>query len=82
MDTTLADSRDHDPLFGISDGESFVGYAIPYQGNYYGSSPCFNIEGDIINGVLTNIPSFIDPNSIVTSRSYSSEVKLQIRPCN
>ena len=68
MDTTLAVSRDHDPLFGIAKWwESFVGYAIPDQGNYYGSSPCFNIEGDIINGVLTDVPSLIDPNSMVTS---------------
>ena len=26
MDTALADSGDHDPTFGISDGTSFVGF--------------------------------------------------------
>jgi len=26
MDTVLADSGDHDPIFGISDGTSFVGF--------------------------------------------------------
>ena len=34
MDTTLADSRDHDPSFGISDGKSFVGIQIPDKRTY------------------------------------------------
>ena len=80
MDTAFADSRDHDPSFGISDGESFVGFLLLDQTNYHASSPCFNIEADIVNGVLTNVPSFTNSDSLVTSRSYSSEIKVQIRP--
>jgi len=26
MDTVLADAQDHDPIFGISDGNSFIGF--------------------------------------------------------
>jgi len=28
MDTTWADASDHDPSFGISDGENFIGFII------------------------------------------------------
>ena len=79
MNTTLADSRDHDPLFGISDGNSFVGFIIPDQGNFRNRPPCFSYEGDNINGTLSNTIFNID-GLYVTSRLYSSEVKMQIRP--
>ena len=78
MDTGLADGGDHDPLFGISDGRSFVGFHIPDNGNYPTLSPCFSFEGDKDTGVLTN--RSLGSGPLVTSRSYSSEVKLQIRP--
>ena len=82
MDTALADSRDHDPSFGISDGKSFIGYAISDQGNYHNNSPCIKNEGDIVDGALPDVPwaHWAASNSSVTSRSYSSEVELQIRP--
>ena len=81
MDTALADSRDHDPSFGISDGKSFVGFILSDHRNYYEGPPCKISEGDIVDGVL-DLPwaSWAATNSSVTSRSYSSEVKLQIRP--
>ena len=76
MDTKLADNSDHDPSFGVSDGKSFIGFLPPDKGNY-NRSPCLSHEGDagsvLTNGVLGNAP-------VVKSRSYSSEVKLQIRP--
>ena len=78
MDTALADGGDHDPSFGISNGNSFVGFQISDKANYPDVSPCFYHEGDNANGVLTNGKSGIGP--LVTSRSYSSEVKLHIRP--
>ena len=78
MDTALADGGDHDPLFGISDGKSFVGFQIPDKDNYPRLSPCYRYEGDNASGVLTNGSFGIGP--LVTSRSYSSEIKLQIRP--
>ena len=79
MDTALPDSRDHDPVFGISDGKLFVGFQIPDKGNYHSHSPCFATEGDNVGGVLKNTKDN-HATPLVTSRSYSSEVKLQIRP--
>jgi len=35
MDTTWADSNDHDPHFGISDGERFIGFYVPDKSNYH-----------------------------------------------
>ena len=79
MDTALADGGDHDPSFGISDGKSFIGYVIPDPRNCQDKSPCRKKEGDIVDDILTDI-SGGDSTALVTSRSYSSEVELQIRP--
>ena len=78
MDTALADSGDHDPSFGIGDGKSFVGFQIPDKGNYGNTSPCRRDEGDDVSGILTNENHANGP--LVTSRLYSSEIKVQIRP--
>ena len=78
MDTALADGGDHDPIFGISDGKSFVGFLIADKGNYPTHSPCYSFEGEDVIGILTNRKA--GTGSLVTSRSYSSEIKLQIRP--
>ena len=40
LDTVWADSRDHDPFFGVSDGEKFVGFRVVDKGNYAGP-PCY-----------------------------------------
>ena len=80
MDTTLADSRDHDPTFGISDGKSFVGFHVPDKGNYHNRPPCYPIEGDNVNGILSNAIHHNNVGLYVTSRLFSSEVKMQIRP--
>ena len=45
MDTVLADSNDHDPTFGISDGTSFIGFRTVDKDNYHNHSPCFYTEG-------------------------------------
>ena len=67
MDTALADSRDHDPSFGISDGESFIGFIISDQRNYNDSSPCKISEGDIVEGVLDSPwESWTTSNPVVT----------------
>ena len=54
MDTTFADSGDHDPTFGISDGTSFVGYYVVDKGNYASQVPCYKHEGDIIDNIRTS----------------------------
>ena len=48
--------------------------------NYQYGPPCLKNEGDIVDGVLTDIHWGYFNSSVITSRSYSSEVKLQIRP--
>ena len=40
MDTVLADSSDHDPIFGISDGASFV-FIVMDKDNYVSEPPCY-----------------------------------------
>ena len=54
MDTALADSSDHDPIFGISDGTSFVDFQVVNPGNYADHIPCYNIEGDSVDNILWN----------------------------
>ena len=52
MDTVWADSNDHDPNFGISDGERFIGFHVP---DNRVTSPCSKAEGDNVNNVFTNV---------------------------
>ena len=55
MDTALADSGvDHDSSFGISDGNSFVGYKVIDKDNYANAVPCYKNEGDTIDNMLHN----------------------------
>ena len=79
MDTVWADSNDHDPSFGISDGERFIGFFIGDKGK---TSPCYKVEGDNVNNVLTNsVHGRSDAKLSNLSQGYSSEVKIQIKPC-
>ena len=78
MDTELANDGDHDPSFGISDGKSFVGFATYDKSNYNNLSPCQHIEGETSTGLLKSSVHVKGP--LVTSQSYSSEMKLQFRP--
>lgn len=78
LDTVLADSTDHDPSFGVSDGSSFIGLHQADKNNYHSVSPCRHIEADK-DGVL--LKNEIAPNGPkVDSRRYTSEAKIQIRP--
>ena len=80
MDTELANSRDHDPSFGISDGKSFIGFRTHDRTNYAKLSPCQHTEGEIIDyvGLLQNLRHVKGP--LVSSQTYPSEIKLQFRP--
>ena len=83
MDATFADDRsDHDPHFGISDGENFIGFIVVDKNNYGGLPPCYSAEGDDVKDVLTNlVHDSTGPKLSKSSQGYSSEVKIQIRPC-
>ena len=78
MDTKLANSKDHDPSFGISDGKYFIGFRAHDRTNYARLSPCRHIEGEIIDGLLQNIRQVKGP--LVSSQTFSSEIKLRFRP--
>ena len=78
MDTSLANSEDHDPSFGISDGKHFVGFATYDKDNYKDLPPCQHIEGETITGLLQNKRFMEGP--LVTSQRYPGEIKLQFRP--
>ena len=78
MDTELANDKDHDPSFGISDGKSFVGFIAYDKSNYHDHSPCRHREGKTSGGLLKNLIHTKGP--FITSDSYSSEIKLQFRP--
>ena len=81
LDTVWADSRDHDPFFGVSNGKKFVGFCVVDKGNYAAGPPCYLTEADNINNVLENAvynTAGPKPNS---PKGYSSEVKIQIKPC-
>ncbi|XP_065889951.1 uncharacterized protein [Dysidea avara] len=78
MNTVLANSIDHDPSFGISDGTSFIGLHQTDKTNYHNLSPCRHIEGNK-NGIF--LKNVIAPNGpTVSSRAFTSEAKMQIRP--
>ena len=79
MDTVLADSGDHDPIFGISDGTSFIGFHAMDKDNYKDHTPCVYIEGDAINKTL-NIRNRDITGTLVNSRLFSSEITIQIKP--
>ena len=81
MDTTFADGRsDHDPHFGISDGENFIGFIVVDKNNYATIPPCYSAEGDDVKNVLTNLVyDSTGPRLSNPSQGYSSEVKIQIR---
>ena len=78
MDTVLADSGDHDPVFGISDRTSFIGFIV-VDNNYAGAVPCYRWEGDSTGNILQNRLS--DSAGVrVRSQHYSSVITIQIKP--
>ena len=74
VDVSYASINDHDPTIGISDGTSFIG--VHARDTHV--KPCYIRDGVSTTTTLTQIHS-ID-GSTVTSRRYSSEIKIQLRP--
>jgi len=81
LDTLWADGRDHDPFFGVSDGEKFLGFRVVDKGNYVHQPPCYSTEGDDISNILANVVSNIAGQKANSQQGHSSEVKIQIKPC-
>ena len=78
MDKTLANGNDHDPIVGISDGASFMGFKMRDKGNYATLSPCHKLGGKVVQTKLNKVQNGNGP--LVSSQTYSSEVKIQIKP--
>jgi len=78
VDTKLADTKDHDIVFGISNGTSFIGFQAHDKSNYHAVSPCYKFEDDVGQNILKNIKRGNGP--LVTSGNYSSEMTIIIKP--
>jgi len=78
VDTNLGNTTNHDIIFGISDGTSFIGFQAHDKDNYPTISPCYIFEGDVGQNIVKNIKQGNGP--LVTFRKYSSEMKIQIKP--
>ena len=74
VDVSYASSNDHDPYIGISDGISFIGVHTGDRAPI----PCHIVEGESSTTILTNANFINGPT--VTSRHYSSEIKIQPKP--
>ena len=77
LDDSLAKS-DHDPILGISDGTSFIGFIAYDITNYPSYSPCSVYEADIDGKILKNYHDGGGPKFI--SAYYSAERIIRIRP--
>ena len=81
MDTVYAHAVHHDPYFGISDGENFVGFLTVGNIHYSSYPPCVYAEGisttDRLASRVTSRPGVPRPT---VAKSYSSEVKMHIKP--
>ena len=75
VDVSYASSNDHDPVIGISDGKYFIGF-IAHDRHPH---PCDALEGDSSTVTMQNIPALIHGPG-VTSRRYSSEINIQLKP--
>ena len=74
VDVSYANSNDHDPYTGVSDGMSFIGIYAQDRNSY----PCRIREGNSNTAMLTQINYIYGP--AVTSKCYSSEIKIQLKP--
>ena len=74
VDANYANSNDHDPFIGISDGRYFIGFNA---GDRY-SYPCVTAEGNSVSTILRNTNIIKGPSA--TSQCYSHEIKIQLKP--
>ena len=80
LDPTLPINQDHDPIFGISDKKSFMGFQTLDIQNFLTFTSCFRYEGDVDVETLKNRKQGFGPK--ITSRNYFSEVKMRLRPAD
>ena len=80
LDPTLPINQDHDPIFGISDKKSFIGFQTLDVQNFLTFTSCFRYEGDVDTETLKNRKQGLGPT--LNSTDYFSEVKMRFRPAD
>ena len=81
MDTVYAHTVHHDPYFGINDGENFVSFRT-LSSNFYSSyPPCVYTEAmSTVDRLTSRVTSHSGVPRPTVVKSYSSEVKMHIKP--
>ena len=77
LDTSIAVTNDHDPIFGISDMKNFMGFETNDVSNYPYNGPCISVQGVVGTSQLQDPKYGISPK--VNSTHYSSEVTGRIK---
>ena len=80
MDTTIAITDDHDPIFGISDEKSFVGFQVFDVINYKALPPCCSINADVGDSTLQNVKQ--GSGAFTDSTHFPSVIKTQLKPAD
>jgi len=84
MDTVLAHSKDYDPIFGISDDNSFIGFVkLASAAPDRVPSSCYHAEGrstdDRLTDVSTTYPGVFRLPPSGLALTYSNEMKMHIK---
>ena len=78
MDTTIAQTDDHDANFGISDEKSYIGFEAPNVANYHDYPACFSVNADVGVTTLENVK--LGEGPLTSSTHYPSIIKAQFKP--
>lgn len=78
LDTTIAVTNDHDPIFGISNMKVFMGFSTINFDKMKRYGPCPSIAGVVGTSALQGVQWW--PSPYVNSTHYSSELKMYLRP--
>ena len=78
MDTTIAQTNDHDPNIGISDEKSYIGFEAPDIDNYHNYPACFSVNGDVGPTTIENVK--LGEGPFTDSTHYPSIIKMQFKP--
>ena len=75
VDISYASINDHDPIIGISDGKSFIGFIAHDRHSF----PCDAWEGDSSTSTVQSVITGHGPSSVISGQ-YSSGITVEIKP--
>ena len=78
LDTTIAQTDDHDPYLGISDGKSFIGWQTVDVDNYNTNPPCYSINADVGASIITGIKIGRGPHT--DSKAFPTVINMRFKP--